>query len=194
MNSDNLVEIDKLRFYRKNLNDLEYHQVKIHVNIFISNSEDLITQYMRTSYCQQFICVLKLSVLFAHELCQVCWHPWGDESDLPIYIKKSISPTRKRILLHGPQGAAWYLGERVTVQSLRSNGNLIPKSPPISMLMKDRVIINSDEWVEEGQSAYDLVVYKKDNQKKISPPKFLTPRRINYIQVGRFTLQKCKSI
>ncbi|BBH00694.1 hypothetical protein Prudu_010744 [Prunus dulcis] len=52
---------------------------------------------------------------------EVNWNPWGtNESDMPEAVINSVSATRKRILLDGPAGSAWYLGERVAMQSLGS--------------------------------------------------------------------------
>lgn len=83
--------------------------------------------------------------------------------------------------MHGPHGAAWYLGEHVSIKSLRSTGILTPKSPPISMLMKDRVHIESEELMEDGQSAYNFVVYNKNIGKHDSGSNFSSTASINYL-------------
>ncbi|XP_034208140.1 protein MAINTENANCE OF MERISTEMS-like [Prunus dulcis] len=42
---------------------------------------------------------------------QVNWNPWGtNESDMPEAVINSVPATRKRILLEGPAGSAWFLG------------------------------------------------------------------------------------
>ena len=62
-------------------------------------------------------------------------HPWGKfEDQLPTYVQQSTQFTKSRVLLDGPCGYAWYLGERVTVQSLGLSSSLVPKVPPASML------------------------------------------------------------
>lgn len=66
---------------------------------------------------------------------QVNWHPWGTRrSKWPQYVKDSIPATQKRILLVGSAGRAWYLGERVSVQSLNTEHPKIPHKPPSTML------------------------------------------------------------
>ena len=49
-------------------------------------------------------------------LLQVRWNPWG-RADLS-YLARSREVTRGRILLESPFGWRWYLGERVSRQSL----------------------------------------------------------------------------
>lgn len=60
--------------------------------------------------------------------------PWVEHGDPPSYVTASKEATEKRILFHGPAGYAWYLGERVTIQSLRTSTHLTPHEPPGSMM------------------------------------------------------------
>ncbi|BBG96798.1 hypothetical protein Prudu_005720 [Prunus dulcis] len=65
----------------------------------------------------------------------VNWNPWGtNESDMPEAVINSVPATRKRILLEGPAGSAWFLGERVSMQSLGTTEPQVPKIPPRTML------------------------------------------------------------
>lgn len=62
-------------------------------------------------------------------------HPWGKaDKQLPPYVRQSFHATKCRILLDGPCRYAWYLGERVSVQSLGLTSPRVPKVPPASML------------------------------------------------------------
>ncbi|CAL9029532.1 unnamed protein product [Prunus brigantina] len=80
---------------------------------------------------------------------KVNWNPWGtNESDLPEEVKNTVLATRKRILLEGPAGSAWFLGERVTMQSLGTTEPQVPKIPPRTML-SDYQLIDELEFEEE---------------------------------------------
>ncbi|KAK9902442.1 hypothetical protein M0R45_001681 [Rubus argutus] len=60
--------------------------------------------------------------------------PWAEHEEPPSYVTASKEVTKKRILFHGLAGYAWYLGERVTVQSLGTSTHLAPYEPPGSMM------------------------------------------------------------
>lgn len=60
--------------------------------------------------------------------------PWAEHEEPPSYVTASKEVTKKRILFHGPAGYAWYLWERVTVQSLETSTHLAPYEPPRSMM------------------------------------------------------------
>ncbi|BBN67991.1 hypothetical protein Prudu_245S001200 [Prunus dulcis] len=84
---------------------------------------------------------------------QVNWNPWGtNESDMPEAVINSVSATRKRILLDGPAGSAWYLGERVAMQSLGSTEPQVPKIPPTTMLSDYK--LNDEAEVREALNGY----------------------------------------
>ncbi|XP_034197981.1 uncharacterized protein LOC117613481 [Prunus dulcis] len=84
---------------------------------------------------------------------QVNWNPWGtNDSELPEEVQKTVPATRKRILLEGPAGSAWFLGERVTMQSLGTPSPQVPKIPPRTMLA-DYKLTNESE-VEEAVNGY----------------------------------------
>ncbi|KAI5354592.1 hypothetical protein L3X38_007487 [Prunus dulcis] len=84
---------------------------------------------------------------------QVNWNPWGtNDSELPKEVQKTVPATRKRILLEGPAGSAWFLGERVTMQSLGTPSPQVPKIPPRTMLA-DYKLTNESE-VEEAVNGY----------------------------------------
>ncbi|KAK9939465.1 hypothetical protein M0R45_016160 [Rubus argutus] len=57
-----------------------------------------------------------------------------DTSKVPVYVKNSIATTQRRVLLQGPAGYAWYLGERVSIQSLGTLQQRVPILPPKTML------------------------------------------------------------
>ncbi|ONI09437.1 hypothetical protein PRUPE_5G238200 [Prunus persica] len=90
-------------------------------------------------------------LLYYHK--HVNWNPWGtNDSELPEEVKKTVPATRKRILLEGPAGSAWFLGERVTMQSLGTPSPQVPKIPPRTMLA-DYKLSNESE-VEEAVNGY----------------------------------------
>ncbi|KAI5328249.1 hypothetical protein L3X38_027646 [Prunus dulcis] len=84
---------------------------------------------------------------------QVNWNPWGtNESDMPEAVINSVSATRKRILLEGPAGSAWFLGERVAMQSLGTTEPQVPKIPPTTMLPNYK--LNDEAEVREALNGY----------------------------------------
>ncbi|KAI5324152.1 hypothetical protein L3X38_033225 [Prunus dulcis] len=84
---------------------------------------------------------------------QVNWNPWGtNESDMPEAVINSVSATRKRILLEGPAGSAWFLGERVAMQSLGTTEPQVPKIPPTTMLSDYK--LNDEAEVREALNGY----------------------------------------
>ncbi|XP_021833459.1 uncharacterized protein LOC110773259 [Prunus avium] len=96
---------------------------------------------------------------------QVNWYPWGtDDTTLPHYVQSSIPATKQRILLQGPAGYAWYLGERVAVQSLGAPDQRIPKRPPPTMLkdMKVYAVDNKTKASLKGFKADDWFAEKAD--------------------------------
>jgi len=96
---------------------------------------------------------------------QVNWHPWGsDDTTLKHYVQSSIPATKQRILLDGPAGYAWYLGERVSVQSIGTPDQRIPKAPPRTMLkdMKLYAIDNETKASLKGFKADDWFAESTD--------------------------------
>ncbi|BBH01103.1 hypothetical protein Prudu_011265 [Prunus dulcis] len=84
---------------------------------------------------------------------EVNWNPWGtNESDMPEAVINSVSATRKRILLEGPAGSAWFLGERVAMQSLGTTEPQVPKIPPRTMLSDYK--LNDEAEVREALNGY----------------------------------------
>ncbi|CAL9028803.1 unnamed protein product [Prunus brigantina] len=84
---------------------------------------------------------------------QVNWNPWGtNESEMPEEVKNTMLATRKRILLEGPAGSTWFLGERVAMQSLGTTEPQVPKIPPRTMF-SDYKLTNELE-VEEALNGY----------------------------------------
>ncbi|KAI5338688.1 hypothetical protein L3X38_017960 [Prunus dulcis] len=84
---------------------------------------------------------------------RVNWNPWGtNESDMPEAVINSVSATRKRILLEGPAGSAWFLGERVAMQSLGTTEPQVPKIPPTTMLSDYK--LNDEAEVREALNGY----------------------------------------
>ncbi|KAI5316796.1 hypothetical protein L3X38_036503 [Prunus dulcis] len=84
---------------------------------------------------------------------QVNWNPWGtNESNMPEAVKNSVPATRKRILLEGPAGSAWFLGERVAMQSLGTTEPQVPKIPPRTMLSDYNLTDESE--VREALNGY----------------------------------------
>ncbi|PON93794.1 hypothetical protein TorRG33x02_104970 [Trema orientale] len=97
---------------------------------------------------------IKLRELLFNE---VLWSTWGNDCNLPTYVCSSLRATRRRMLFPGPDGAAWYLAERVSVQSLGTTAFLIPKHPPSSMLVKDSIIEIALDWTEQGMYAIEFI-------------------------------------
>ena len=60
-------------------------------------------------------------------------------NSLPDYVKNSIPTTQRRVLLQGLAGYAWYLGERVSIQSLGTLKQRVPTLPPRTMLPNYRL-------------------------------------------------------
>lgn len=87
---------------------------------------------------------------------KVNWAPWGQLYDLQ-EVKDSQIATTRRILLPGPYGAEWYLGERVTIQSLHRDGLCVPKAPPQSMLVSEILSIVTEHWATDGKLAIEFV-------------------------------------
>ncbi|XP_034197633.1 uncharacterized protein LOC117613095 [Prunus dulcis] len=84
---------------------------------------------------------------------QVNWNPWGtNESDMPEAVINSVPTTRKRILLEGPAGSAWFLGERVAMQSLGTTEPQVPKIPPRTMLSDYK--LTDEAEVREALNGY----------------------------------------
>lgn len=76
---------------------------------------------------------------------------------MPSYVQDSIPMTGQRILLIGPAGPAWYLGERVAMQSLNTKQPFIPSLPPASMM--DDYWLQPEDRIQavEGIPAKDLL-------------------------------------
>lgn len=87
---------------------------------------------------------------------QVNWAPWGQFYDLQ-KVKDSQVATSRRILLPGPYGAEWYLGERVSIQSLSTDAFFVPKAPPQSMIVPEILSIVTEHWATDGKPALEFV-------------------------------------
>jgi hypothetical protein len=61
---------------------------------------------------------------------QVAWDPWRGEGPEPEYLERSRAVTASRVLLESAFGWQWYLGDRVTRQSLGSSEFLVPGPLP----------------------------------------------------------------
>lgn len=83
--------------------------------------------------------------------------PWGAPNQLPIHVYSSLFATWKRKLLCEPEGGAWYLGERISVQSLQSCSFLIPKKPPNCMLFEDIEYPITHQWALERKPIEDFL-------------------------------------
>lgn len=73
------------------------------------------------------------------------------------------------MVLCGIEGGAWYLGERVSVQSFSASNFLVPKKPPATMLSKDNAYPIRHHWTKRGKSAMKFLLQRSENQY----PKFL---------------------
>ena len=78
-------------------------------------------------------------------------------SAIPRYVTDSIKTSKQRVLLVSPTGGAWYLGERVLIQGIAEDHQVIPEDPPISMLDIDNNKIKNIRRAVMGSSAYDFV-------------------------------------
>lgn len=84
---------------------------------------------------------------------QVQWRPWGDEARLPTFVQSSCIASTRRIFFIGPKGGEWYLAERVIVQSLGKRYFLVPKHPPHSMFVRERLTVIIEKWALDGKPA-----------------------------------------
>ena len=88
---------------------------------------------------------------------EVNMHPWGKDQDkLPTYVRQSLQYTKSRVLLDGPCGPAWSLGERVSIQSLGLISPHVPKVPPSSLLWDYPI---TKEVANSGFVAVDALEY-----------------------------------
>lgn len=98
------------------------------------------------------ICLTKInSHLFGPM--QIIWCPWVLSKSLPRVIARCEEWSRRRILLVSHKGGAWYLGERVSRQSLGTLEQCIPKPPTLSMLLHDVKSIKYTHRALYGESA-----------------------------------------
>ncbi|BBH08319.1 hypothetical protein Prudu_020472 [Prunus dulcis] len=129
---------------------------------------------------------------------QVNWNPWGtNDSELPEEVQKTVPATRKRILLEGPAGSAWFLGERVTMQSLGTPSPQVPKIPPRTMLADYKLTNESEveeavngypasEWVAPRSSDYadyrdEYIRYRHYDDLRDAEPQHSTPAGANVL-------------
>ncbi|KAK9912285.1 hypothetical protein M0R45_036155 [Rubus argutus] len=85
----------------------------------------------------------------------VVFHPWGnDESEVPYYVK--------RVLFQGPARYAWYLGERVSIQSLGTIKHRVPTLPPRTMLPDYRL---RPEDIKVGMVGWEASEFRLDKDK-----------------------------
>lgn len=86
---------------------------------------------------------------------QVNWHMWEiKDVILHDYVQNSILMTKQRILLQGQAGYAWYLGERVSVQSLGTPEPWVPKIPPRTMF-KDMKVFALDKETKASRNGFN---------------------------------------
>ncbi|KAL6269790.1 hypothetical protein ACE6H2_026701 [Prunus campanulata] len=92
------------------------------------------------------------------------WRAWEgiEDAKLHDYVQNSIPMTKQRILLQGPAGYAWYLGERIYVQSLSTAEPRVPRRPLRTMLKDMKVFaldketkaslngFNAEDWFAES--------------------------------------------
>ncbi|XP_020418002.1 uncharacterized protein LOC109948712 [Prunus persica] len=71
---------------------------------------------------------------------------------MPEEVKNSVPTTRKRILLEGLAGSAWFLGEQVAMQSLGTTEPQVPNIPPRTMLSDYKLTDESE--VREALNGY----------------------------------------
>lgn len=81
------------------------------------------------------------------------------DASTPHYVLSSIPATKLRILLEGPAGYAWYLGERVSMQSLNTTSPRVPRLPPRSMLRDYRPL---PEDISVGVIGWDATQFLMD--------------------------------
>ncbi|KAI5342191.1 hypothetical protein L3X38_010066 [Prunus dulcis] len=94
---------------------------------------------------------------------QVNWYLWEiKDAILHDYVQNSILMIKQRILLQGQARYAWYVGERVFVQSLGTQKPRVPKILPRTMLKDMKVFaldketkashngFNSEDWFAES--------------------------------------------
>ena len=71
---------------------------------------------------------------------QIAWQPWAPlGSDLRFQFAGAWGTSRYRVLLEGPVGRAWFLGERFPRQTWGYPVQDIPSAPPDNMRTADRL-------------------------------------------------------
>lgn len=84
-------------------------------------------------------------------LFQVNWNPWGEiEPTLPPEIRHAKELSRRRILFEGPSGQFWFLGERLSMQTLGSPQPMVPLPPPMSVRLTASFSIEELEGCFKG--------------------------------------------
>lgn len=71
-------------------------------------------------------------------------------------MKNSVATIQRRVLLQGPAGYAWYLGERVSIQSLGTIKQRVPTLPPRTML-PDYRLDKAD--IKDGLQGWEASTY-----------------------------------
>ncbi|BBN68862.1 DNA-binding bromodomain-containing protein [Prunus dulcis] len=110
---------------------------------------------------------------------------------------KNRAGNSKRILLEGPAGSAWFLGERVTMQSLGTPSPQVPKIPPRTMLADYKLTNESEveeavngypasEWVAPRSSDYadyrdEYIRYRHYDDLRDAEPQHSTPAGANVL-------------
>ena len=104
-----------------------------------------------------FVKILQRSNFFNEFLSmQIVWSPWLWDVSVPYY-----KSTKKRLLLVSERGGAWYLGERVTQQSLGTPEQCIQKPSPLSMLLHYVKSIKYNTRSICGQSALKYIIRQR---------------------------------
>lgn len=81
---------------------------------------------------------------------------------MPDYVKSSVATTHRRVLFQGPGGYAWYLGERVSIQSLGTIKQRVPTLPPRTMLPDYRL---GPEDIKVGMVGWEASEFIMDEDK-----------------------------
>ncbi|KAI8542702.1 hypothetical protein RHMOL_Rhmol08G0159400 [Rhododendron molle] len=101
---------------------------------------------------------------------QVDWDPWTSAEPEPEYVARNRAMTASRVLLESAFGWQWYLGDRVTRQSLMLEEFLVPGPLPIHASHTGRYTLAELQRFTVPQAAstftrprHDYVVYRRQH-------------------------------
>ncbi|CAL2266612.1 unnamed protein product [Prunus armeniaca] len=115
---------------------------------------------------------------------------WMNQSSL--IGPKSMTATRQRILLQGPAGCAWYLGERVAIQILWISKPNVSKLSPRTMLF-DYELIENDNLdkalnCSSAKKIVKILSFTNTNESKLvwipwgqESPDLLLPKKVTHV-------------